>query len=100
MAGSTVPLPITGAKLLVTADTDTLLGGGENPKGSPTLDNVGKLAINVEVAAVRISCKALTGANVTEQALEDCDFTKYVGQNATVNIMIDGAALLYMLGFS
>ena len=94
-------MTITGPSLLVTADTDTLAGGGENPQGSPTLDNGGKLVISVAVAgeAKPLACTALTGKNVTNTALEGCELGTHVGKQATVHIMVDGSALLYMLGF-
>lgn len=101
VSGQTVPLTITGGALLVTADTATLYGGGENPQGSPTLDNVGKLSMSVAVAdeAKHVVCTALVGKNVTNTAMAGCDLTAHVGKKATVHIGIDGSALLYMLGF-
>ena len=42
---------------------------------------------------------ALTGRNVTDTALEGCDLTALVGTEATLSVMIDGSALLYMIGF-
>jgi hypothetical protein len=102
VSGVTKPLKVTGRKLLVTADTDTLYGGGENPDGSNMLDNVGKLTVMVEVAggAKPLPCAALTGRNVTNAALSGCDLQAYVGKQVTLHIAIDGSALLYMLGFS
>ena len=72
MAGQTKPLSITGGKLLVTADTDTLRAGGENTN---FLKNVGKLTVSVEVAGVSglLPCTSLVGQNVTNAALEGCD---------------------------
>lgn len=49
VSGQLKPLNVTGHTVVVTADTDTLYGGGENPDGSPTLDNVGKLLVAIEV---------------------------------------------------
>ena len=94
-------MTIMGAKLLITADTDTLYGGGENPQGSNTLDNRGRLHIMVAVAGVAkpLDCKELTQVNVTEVALEGCDLAAHVGKEATLQIVIDGSALLYMIGF-
>ena len=72
VAGQTKPLSITGGKLLVTADTDTLRAGGENTN---FLKNVGKLTVSVEVAGVSalLPCTSLVGQNVTNAALEGCD---------------------------
>lgn len=94
-------MTITGASLLITADTDTLYGGGENPQGSNTLDNRGRLHITVTVTGVAkpLDCKELMQVNVTEVAMEGCDLTAHVGKEATLQIVVDGAALLYMIGF-
>lgn len=101
VSGETQPLAILGATLLVTADTDTMYGGGENPQGSSTLTNVGKLAISVQVIGEvdPIPCGTLTGKNVTNAALLGCDLTAHIGKQAIFNIAIDGCALLYMFGF-
>jgi hypothetical protein len=101
VAGQTRSLTITGAELLVTADTDTLFGGGENADGSKTLTNVGKLTVSVQVAGVgtALHCTALTGKNVTNAALGGCDLSAYVGKEAVLRISMDGSALLYMVGF-
>ena len=50
VSGQTKLLAVTGPQVVVTADTETLYGGGENPGGSPTLDNIGKLTVSVHVA--------------------------------------------------
>lgn len=125
--GETIQLTITGTQLLVTADTDTLLGGGENTQGSSTLDIVGKLSLSVRIVGLAnddngdnddtvanptgdrngnagrggsvVVCSALEKANVTNAAMNGCDLSPYLGQNATVQITLDGAAMLYMLGF-
>ena len=95
-------MAITGATLLVTADTDTILGGGENPQGSPTLDNVGRLTISVEIlgGSGLVTCSALVGENVTRKAMGACDFTEHVGKEGLIHIGVDGSALLYMIGFA
>ena len=99
--GETIPLTITGGMLLVSADTDTLYGGGENPQGSSTLDITGKLSVSVHVVgeAEPLDCTALEKANVTNAAMDGCDLSAHVGKNATLQITIDGSALLYMVGF-
>ena len=51
VGGQTRPLTITGPAVLVTADTATIPGGGENVDGSKTLANVGKLSVTVQVEA-------------------------------------------------
>ena len=100
VVGQTRPLTITGPTLMVTADTDTLLAGGENAQGSNTLTNPGKLAITVQVAGgAPIVCTALEGKNVTNTPLQGCDLTPHVGKQATLRILVDGSALLYMVGF-
>jgi hypothetical protein len=99
VAGKTKMLNISGPQLVVTADTATLLGGGENPQGSNTLDNVGTLSITVEVGDKMLTCQPLSKKNVTNAALDDCDLSSYVGDQATLHIGIDGSALLYMVGF-
>ena len=95
------PMNVTGSQLLVTADTDTLLAGGENPQGSNTLTNPGRLTVSVAVDGVadRIACTALTLRNVTNTALGGCDLAAHVGKMATLHIGVDGSALLYMVGF-
>ena len=102
MWGETIPLTITGAVVLVTADTDTLFGGGENPKGSSTLDIVGKLTMSVHVVgeAKALSCTPLEKMNVTNAAMKGCDLSAHVGKEATFQIAVDGSAMLYMLGFT
>jgi len=104
VAGRTKALTVTGSQLLVTADTDTLLAGGENPEGSKTLCNVGKLSISVHLEGVSESeplvCSPLVGLNVTNTAMKGCDLTSVVGKQAILEISIDGSALLYMIGFS
>eukprot|EP01043_Picozoa_sp_COSAG02_P019636 COSAG02_NODE_953_length_15689_cov_112.180564_7_plen_167_part_00 len=49
VSGQTKLLTVTDQTVVVTADTETLYGGGENPGGSPTLDNVGKLTVAVQI---------------------------------------------------
>ena len=102
VAGQTKPLLISAPKLLVTADTATLLAGGENPKGSNTLTNVGRLTISVDIAGQNgtLHCTSLTGQNVTNYALPGCDLREHVGKQATLHVAVDGSALLYMVGFS
>jgi hypothetical protein len=76
--------------------------GGENPQGSNTLDNIGKLSISVLVtgAAKPVVCTPLQKANVTNTGLGGCDLSSLVGKEAVLLINIDGSALLYMVGFS
>ena len=101
VSGRTKPVTVTGSQLLVTADTDTLLAGGENPQGSRTLTNVGALKISVHVDGVdEIPCDRMVGENVTNTALKGCDLHGVIGKQATLTIEIDGSALLYMIGFS
>ena len=89
VSGKTKSLNITGPLLLVTADTDTLYGGGENPEGSKTLDNVGKLTVSVLVEGISnpLNCKSLVGKNVTDTALEGCSLTEHIGKRAKIQIV-------------
>ena len=104
VAGRTQAMVVTGSQLLVTADTDTLVAGGENPEGSRTLCNVGKLGISVHLEGAAngepMVCSPLVAANVTNAAMEGCDLSAFVGKKVSLEISIDGSALLYMVGFS
>lgn len=58
VSGQTKLLAVTGPHVVVTADTETLYGGGENPGGSPTLDNIGKLTVSVHVVVSSIATRS------------------------------------------
>ena len=100
--GRTVPLNVTGPKLLLSADTDMPASEHQGqgyvlPAGGVVLTPVA----GADAAAVAsISC-ALTGKNVTEQpvASESCDLTALVGKEVAFSIDITGGAMLYTIGF-
>ena len=76
----TVPLRVTGPRLLVTADTA--------PSGS----------VSVTVQGSSIKC-AVAGRNCTELALPDCDLAEVVGKEVTLGLTVSHGAALYSFAF-
>ena len=76
----TVPLRVTGPRLLVTADTA--------PGGS----------VSVTVQGSGIKC-AVAGRNCTELALPDCDLAEVVGKEVTLGLTVSHGAALYSFAF-
>jgi hypothetical protein len=105
VVGDTVPLKVTGRHLVVTADTDTVLG--ENNAGMDLIIPNGSVAISVAATVdgtqqtmEPLQCDVLTGHNVTDMALDGCDFSHLIGQEVVLTLRVSGGALLYTVGFS
>ena len=84
---TTVPVRGDGAQLLVTADTDRD-GAGMSLRVQP-----------VAADAEPVVCQPLSGRNVTNEPLQGCDLRPLLGQNATLEVQLTGAAMLYTIGF-
>ena len=93
VSGVTVPVPVLGPVLYVSADTDT--ASGENRHADQPMMPRGLLAIR----AGTVACAPLSGRNVTDMPLAGCDFEPLVGSNVTLHVVIEGESLLYALHF-
>jgi hypothetical protein len=89
----TVPLTVTGARLVVTADTA--------PAGTVAV-TVNGIEHDSEAASSEqyftAVCTPISGRNTTDEALEGCDLSAMVGRNVTLQLSVEDAAL-YTVGF-
>jgi hypothetical protein len=84
---TTVPLLVSGPRLLVTADAA--------PSGTV---RVSVRSAGAAGSTTTLECVALSGRNVTDEALDGCDLDGLVGQMATLELQLEDAAL-YIVGF-
>ena len=98
VAGRTLALLVTGNQLVVSADADIPLfeavssytnAGYGVPKSQVTLTPVG---------VTGVSC-IVTGSNVTEHPIDQCDLTSLIGSKVAFDIEVTGGALLYTIDF-
>lgn len=98
VSGRTVPLDVTGPKLVVTVDSDIPDGERAGSVSKPPGSVVMHCAASSCGAA--IECAPISGTNVTDQVLIGCDFGALVGRAIALDILVSGGALLYTLGFA
>jgi hypothetical protein len=102
---STVALRVDGHRVWVTADTDTAVAGALTVQVQVQVQV--SAAIDVDTGdrtgtgatPTVVNCAVVEGRNVTNEALDGCDLTHMLGQNATFTIKLDGGASIYTLGF-
>jgi len=99
VAGRTVPVLVTGNRLVLSADsaiplyeaTSSYTDAGYNvPVGRVTMTTVSNPAVICSVSS----------RNVTQETIGDCDLSALVGRSVVFEIEITGGALLYTVGFS
>eukprot|EP00662_Eupelagonemidae_sp_cell21_P043580 gene43580-65104_t len=100
--GRTVPIEVTGSRLVLTADADTSTGNGEAPTDPPI--RRGKVTVVAVPAGGggAVCDTAVTGRNVTDLAVQPagggaCDFAHLIGVQVVLHITVEGGAMLHML---
>ena len=83
---TTLPLLVSGRKLLITADTA--------PSGDVTV-----VANGAGLPGGAVTCGTVSGRNVTDEVMAACDLGPVVGQRVTLDLSVRDA-VVYMVGFA
>jgi hypothetical protein len=91
--GKTLPITVTGSKLLLSVDSDI---PNHEHLGQGYVTNEGTVTLWNKQAG--LSC-TIRGQNVTEHEVDGCDLSEHVGHALVFEISIKGGAMLYTIGF-